>query len=166
MRYHSVLSTTLMDVMLRKQNDNIPCTSVTWNYNHLMRGFQKIAIAFGGDETPPGWFSGVDVKKKDQRSNCSHVWASCSRSKSSPTSSILVNSKTKFTVVTYLLASPNLQVSTRAAELDLVVAKPRKTASAHSHISLRISGCSLRKQTHHQRQPQIQCSTKTATYPQ
>lgn len=38
-----------------------------------MLGVQKIAIAFGGDETPPGWFSGTDVKKKDQRPNRSHV---------------------------------------------------------------------------------------------
>lgn len=128
-----------------------------------MRGIQKIAIAFGGDETPPGWFSGVEVKKKDQRSNCLHVWASCSRSKSSPISSIFVNSKTKFAVITYLLASPILQVCTRAAEWDLVVARPRTTDSAHSHICVRISRCSLRKQTHHQRQPQTHCSTKTPT---
>ena len=85
-----------------------------------MQSFQKIAIAFGGDETPPGWFSGVDVKKEDQRSNCLHVWASCSRSRSSPKRSIAVNIavnlKRKSAAITYLLASPNLQVSTRAAE--------------------------------------------------
>ena len=80
-----------------------------------MQSFQKIAIAFGGDETPPGWFSGVDVKKKDQRPNCLHVWASCSRSKSSP-KSISVNLERKSALITYLLASPNLQVSTRATE--------------------------------------------------
>ena len=88
----------------------------TMRHSHLMQSFQKIAIAFGGDETPPGWFNGVDVKKKDQRSNCLHVWASCSRSKSSPKRSISVNLKRKSAVITYLSAYPNLQVSTRATE--------------------------------------------------
>ena len=86
------------------------------NHSHLMQSIQKIAIALGGDETPPGWFSGVDVKKKDQRSNCWHVWASCSRSKSSPKRSISVSVKRKSAGITNLLASPNLQVSTRATE--------------------------------------------------
>lgn len=45
---------------------------------------QKMAMTFGGEETPPGIFRGTDETKNVQRCNSSHVRASASRSKSSP----------------------------------------------------------------------------------
>jgi len=43
-----------------------------------------MAITFGGDDTPPGMFSGTDETKKDQRWCSSQRRANASRSNSSP----------------------------------------------------------------------------------
>lgn len=45
---------------------------------------QKIACAFGGDETPPGMFRGIDVNKKVQRPSSLQILDSPSRSNISP----------------------------------------------------------------------------------
>lgn len=45
---------------------------------------QKIACAFGGDETPPGMFRGIDVKKKVQRPSSLQILDNPSRSNISP----------------------------------------------------------------------------------
>ena len=45
---------------------------------------QKIAIAFGGEATPPGTFNGILVRKKENRPSLAHVAANSSRSHNSP----------------------------------------------------------------------------------
>lgn len=58
------------------------------HFHHISQSciasIQKIACAFGGDETPPGMFRGIDVKKKVQRPSSLQILDSPSRSNISP----------------------------------------------------------------------------------
>jgi hypothetical protein len=52
--------------------------------SHKLPSLQNIAKAFGGLETPPGMFSGMEVRKKLYLPSSLHFLASASRSNSSP----------------------------------------------------------------------------------
>lgn len=63
------------------RHTNITCKS---NWSLSSSTCYRIAIALGGLATPPGMFSGADVKKKLQRFADSHSAARRSKSNSSP----------------------------------------------------------------------------------
>lgn len=88
-----------------------------------------MAIMFGGDETPPGMFSGTDATKKVHRLCSAQTRDRASRSKSSPTVQVgaLVHERACpgiQEIKTYRLAFPNQQSRTHAGTHRLGVDKP------------------------------------------
>lgn len=71
-----------------------------------------MAITFGGDDTPPGMFSGTDETKNVQRWCSLHRRARLSKSNSSP--SMISGYEQSIVLETYRSASPSPPAHTRA----------------------------------------------------
>jgi hypothetical protein len=90
-----------------------------------------MAMAFGGELTPPGMFNGMEVKKNEYRLSSAQVLDSASRSNISPLWSLTLAIDFTCTqrrgvedVQTYRLACPIHLADTRGLKLRLVWGRP------------------------------------------